>query len=406
MIYQLLTILRHPNEWKPLLVLHKNYSKYKPDPRSINELARTLDDREFCFAALSKVSRSFSVVIRLLPDDLQDAVCVFYLVLRGLDSIEDDTKVDKGTRVALLTDLHNLLDHPHWNVSNIGTDDNYSQLLAHFHKVIACYRTLDPQYQKVIKDICREMGIGMIKYLDREIEETAEYNEYCYYVAGLVGVGLTELFVSSGYENKQLLHNKELQISMGQFLQKTNIIRDVREDLDEERTFWPRQIWGKYVTYLDELKDSEDATSMFALNHMVSDALKLAPNCLKYLQSIRNPGIFQFCAIPQVMAIATLTEVFQNTDVYKKNVKIRKGLAATLFIDAVNFQNTLTIFQQMAESLFAKVSLNDPNVNMHIRNLQAILAVTESNDIHQDQWETSDELNRAAEMSIQAPIKV
>jgi len=40
------------------------------------------------------VSRSFAVVIQQLPQELQDPVCIFYLVLRGLDSVEDDMVSD------------------------------------------------------------------------------------------------------------------------------------------------------------------------------------------------------------------------------------------------------------------------------------------------------------------------
>ncbi len=40
--------------------------------------------------SVCQVSRSFAVVIQQLPQELQDPVCIFYLVLRGLDSVEDD----------------------------------------------------------------------------------------------------------------------------------------------------------------------------------------------------------------------------------------------------------------------------------------------------------------------------
>jgi phytoene/squalene synthetase len=33
------------------------------------------------------VSRSFAIVIEQLGDELRNAVCVFYLVLRGLDTV-------------------------------------------------------------------------------------------------------------------------------------------------------------------------------------------------------------------------------------------------------------------------------------------------------------------------------
>ena len=42
---------------------------------------------------------------------------------------------------------------------------------------------------------------------------------------------------------------------MGLFLQKTNIIRDYREDLDDKRRFWPKQVWSKYANDLADFAD-------------------------------------------------------------------------------------------------------------------------------------------------------
>nr|GFC14177.1 putative squalene synthetase [Tanacetum cinerariifolium] len=50
--------------------------------------------------------------------------------------------------------------------------------------------------------------------------------------------------------------------SMGLFLQKTNIIRDYLEDIDEmprSRMFWPRQIWSKYVNKLEVVLNGDSA---------------------------------------------------------------------------------------------------------------------------------------------------
>ena len=62
------------------------------------------------------------------------------------------------------------------------------------------------------------------------------------------------------------------------------------------------------------------------LNELVTDALELAPDCLAYLSQLRCAEIFRFCAIPQVMAIATLNELYGNPKVFTGVVKIRKGL--------------------------------------------------------------------------------
>lgn len=50
-----------------------------------------------------------------------------------------------------------------------------------------------------------------------------------------------------------------------------------------------------------------------------------ARDCLIYLSVLRDQSVFNFCAIPQVMAIATLALVYRNPDVFQKNVKMRRG---------------------------------------------------------------------------------
>lgn len=137
-------------------------------------------------------------------------------------------------------------------------------------------------------------------------------------------------------------------------LQKTNIIRDYLEDINEipkSRMFWPRQIWSKYVNKLEawlyknlyqlsfhivmlytneclfnyflypivhmynlllsysnfdfniqELKYEENSVeAVQCLNDMITNALIHAEDCLKYMSALRDPAIFRFCAIPQVL---------------------------------------------------------------------------------------------------------
>ncbi len=45
---------------------------------------------------------------------------------------------------------------------------------------------------QVIADITRRMGAGMAKYIQQDVETIADYDEYCHFVAGLVGVGLSQ----------------------------------------------------------------------------------------------------------------------------------------------------------------------------------------------------------------------
>lgn len=63
---------------------------------------------------------------------------------------------------------------------------------------------------------------------------------------------------------------------------------------------------------------------------MVMNVLECVPECLKYMELLKIKAIFRFCAIPQVMAIATLSELYNNPKVFTGVVKIRKGLALRL----------------------------------------------------------------------------
>jgi farnesyl-diphosphate farnesyltransferase len=112
-------------------------------------------------------------------------------------------------------------------------------------------------------------------------------------VAGLVGEGLTRLFAR--FESPSIIETaKTLGNTMGLFLQKTNITRDFLEDLRDGRAFWPKEIWGKYASSLEDLAQKKD---LACLNHMVTDALQCVPECLSYMSQMKTPEIFKFCAI-------------------------------------------------------------------------------------------------------------
>lgn len=134
-----------------------------------------------------------------------------------------------------------------------GPNEKDRHLLVGFDIVIEEFLALPTKFQKVIADITDQMGNGMADYASGDhrdntaIATIKDFDLYCHYVAGLVGWGLSDLFAASGLEDPSIAKDKRLSDSMGLFLQKANIIRDYREDLDDGRQFWPKEIWGKYT---------------------------------------------------------------------------------------------------------------------------------------------------------------
>ena len=57
---------------------------------------------------------SFFAVIKELDGELCRVVCLFYLVLRGLDTIEDDMTLDVETKAQLLETFDEKLSTPGW----------------------------------------------------------------------------------------------------------------------------------------------------------------------------------------------------------------------------------------------------------------------------------------------------
>ena len=98
----------------------------------------------------------------------------------------------------------------------------------------------------------------------------------------------------------------ELANHMGLFLQKTNIIRDYLEDIEElpaPRMFWPREVWGKHAEALSDFTRAGKAEDAVAcLNELIVDALQHGPRCLEYMGRLQDPAVFRFCAIPQARA--------------------------------------------------------------------------------------------------------
>lgn len=404
-------LFTHPLEFRTLLQFYV-YHEQKRDITAQQEHPTSGWDRQSmrrCWDFLDMTSRSFSAVIKELDGDLARTVsainmrwshsklsefqiCLFYLVLRGLDTIEDDMTIPNEEKQKLLRSFHELTVTPGWNFNGNGPNEKDRQLLVEYDCVVTEVNLLTPEYvhkladilvmitnitfryKAVIIDICQKMQTGMADFANAAamspdkaplaVQTVAEYDLYCHYVAGLVGEGLSGIWSASGKEDPKLKYQLELSNSMGLLLQKTNIIRDFREDADEARYFWPREIWGAHgFTNVREMYDDDPAhmeRAEWVLSGMVLDALRHATDSLDYLRLLTNQTVFTFCAIPATMAMATLALCFANPAVFRRNIKIRKAEAARLIMRSTNARDASYMFRDYARAIHAKASPSDP----------------------------------------------
>jgi len=263
---------------------------------------------------------------------------------------------------------------PGWHFDESGPDEKDRQLLVEYATVVEEINLLVPRcvflhhnltgtgfllttrsYKAVILDICLKMETGMADYAHKAattgtiyLEAVSEYDLYCHYVAGLVGEGLSRLFSASGKEAPWLGDQLEISNSFGLLLQKTNIIRDFREDVDQRRFFWPREIWGRKEYGFTEMSNmhepGNEERAMWAQSGMILDALRHTTDALDYLTLLKNQSVFHFCAIPATMAIATLALCFMNPEMFQKNIKIRKAEAASVCLNFAQDRHRLDSF--------------------------------------------------------------
>ncbi|MEQ2162076.1 hypothetical protein GOODEAATRI_016137, partial [Goodea atripinnis] len=92
--------------------------------------------------------------------------------------------------------------------------------------------------------------------------------------------------------------------------------------------------WSQFASRLEDLAQPEKLESALScLNLLVTDALRHVPDVIAYLSRLRNQSVFNFCAIPQGV------------------VKIRKGQAVTLMMEATNMRAVQTIIAQYSQEV-------------------------------------------------------
>lgn len=354
------------------------------------------EDLAFCDEILVKVSRSFAAVIRQLPSTMLVDIMIFYLVLRALDTVEDDTTAFESHDIKighLKSFREKALGDPEWSMDGVGEADE-KRLLQQFPKCHRVYAALNPKSQEIIGDITQRMADGMAEFVGKDLgqgtKDISEYNRYCHFVAGLVGEGLSRLFAQSGLEKESFGKEVHLSDQMGLFLQKTNIIRDYLEDYVDGRAFWPQSVWKKYsktgdLGYFAKQEDADaKKNSLECLNELVTDALELVPDCLTYMSKLQCAEIFRFCAIPQVMAIATLDKLYANEKVFTGVVKIRKGTSCKLLLRTNSLDEVHETFHVFAQSVMAKAKQQkaagviDPSYHRTMKACETILEWTEA----------------------------
>lgn len=171
--------------------------------------------RDIC----ARHARSFYFASHFLPQPKRDHAYAVYAFCRLLDDAADET----GTHAAV-DRFDRLLDRCY---AERGLDDSDAAIQAFAHTVRVC--GVPRMHFDELAEGCR-MDLTVRRY-----DTWQELEQYCYRVAGVVGLVMCCVF------DVRQPAAFDRAVAMGNAMQLTNILRDVREDLDRGRVYLPTE---------------------------------------------------------------------------------------------------------------------------------------------------------------------
>lgn len=315
-------------------------------------------DLDYQEEILQDVSRTFALTIPELPEKLSPAVANAYLLCRIADTIEDDPSLDAAQKRhfsesfirVIAGDLaaRRFSDELHPLLSDSMLDAEKS-LIDNTDRVIRITHGLSPRKRAALERCVRVMSRGMADFQQNKtldgLADMASMDRYCYYVAGVVGEMLTELFCDYSEEiEAQRADLYKLSVSFGQGLQMTNILKDVWEDRRRGACWLPREVFQRVGFDLGELAEQRDREAFaLGLGELIGIARLHLQNALSYTLLIpaHEVGIRRFCLWALGMAVLTLRKLHANMDYTSgKEVKIaRRSVKAVVLVSNLCVSN-------------------------------------------------------------------
>ena len=307
-------------------------------------------DQAYQDEILPHVSRTFALTIPQLPPALSIPVTSAYLLCRIADTIEDEpaltppetldflqrfsaTTAGRGDPQALARDLEQRLTE-----RTLATERD---LVANMDRVIRVTAGLGAAQRAAIQRCVELMCYGMPRFQFnaslRGLARSSDLDDYCYYVAGVVGEMLTDLFCDYSPEIAQRRAPLAgLAASFAQGLQMTNILKDVWEDRSRGACWLPQEVFTRHGVDLAQLSaQTHDARFDAGMRELLAIAHAHLRNALDYTLLIpgKEKGIRRFCLWAIGLAILTLRKIAQNPGFTSgAQVKVKRSAVSTTVV--------------------------------------------------------------------------
>lgn len=249
-------------------------------------------------------ARSFYFASHFLPDPKRQHAYAVYAFCRLLDDAADES----GS-VEAVERFERALDDVYGG-RNLNGSAPHPALNAFAHTVRVC---------RIPRERFEELAVGC--RMDFTVTRYATWNElenYCYHVAGVVGLIMCDVF---GLRHQAA---REQAIAMGNAMQLTNILRDVREDLDRGRLYLPQEDLAQFGVTEADLRAGRVTRPVAALMRFeIARARSLYAQGAGGLPHLPNDGSRFTASVMSVVYAGILDAIEeQNYDVFRKRAAL------------------------------------------------------------------------------------
>jgi farnesyl-diphosphate farnesyltransferase len=316
----------------------------------------SISDEAYQEYILPGVSRTFALTIPELPEALRTSVTNAYLLCRIADTIEDEPALSPTASLHFLQRFVAVLYGnepaaplaqdlvPQLSKETLPAEHD---LVANMERVVRVTNRLDAQQRLAIQRCVEVMAGGMHQFQQtaslRGVPRLGDLDDYCYYVAGVVGQMLTELFCGYSPEiNRHRAELHELDVSFAQGLQMTNILKDVWEDRARGACWLPQEVFSRHGIDLGSLSQA-DSRFDAAMRELVGIAHEHLRNALSYTLLIpgKESGLRRFCLWAIGLAVLTLRKIAETPGFTAgRQVKVpRSAVAVTRITTNLSVRN-------------------------------------------------------------------
>lgn len=297
--------------------------------------------KNFVYSMLEKVSRTFALNIVRLRGVTKDGVAIGYLLFRMADTFEDTPYLNEKEKIEALKRFSSLFENPkdknelysgYKELKYLWKEESpEKKLIEEGEKVFDALYSLPVDYRKTIYPFLKESIDGMAMFQERklnssqkiyQLKDIEELEEYCYYVAGVVGKMLTEIFSLRAELRPYKEELKRYEIGFGLGLQFTNILKDFSRDLNRGWCYIPKKVTNKLNLSFEELKQNQNKRRL--IKEILPWVISYFNDSISYINLIplSASDIREFCIIPLVLAYRTVKSLYQGREkLSRKEVK-------------------------------------------------------------------------------------